>query len=217
MTSHSPFYIYVCMCIHLYITHKLLINIKTMETINFAWLLLILVATLHAVKAKYHLSSHTVDVPTTIKETHLHFFMHDIISGNNPSSVIVAKANSTVIKESNNIVPFGAVYVFDDPLTEGPDPNSKVIGNGRGLYASVSRGSDLTLMFNGDLEFTSGEFNGSSISVVSRDPLVLVKELAVVGGRGKFRMAKGFVWTNAVYFNVTTGDAILEYNVTIFH
>ncbi|KAM0054988.1 putative dirigent protein [Helianthus debilis subsp. tardiflorus] len=72
-------------------------------------------------------------------------------------------------------------------------------------------------MFNGDLEFMSGEFNGSSISVVSRDPLVLVKELAVVGGRGKFRMAKGFVWTNAVYFNVTTGDAILEYNVTIFH
>ncbi|KAJ0451089.1 putative dirigent protein [Helianthus annuus] len=162
-----------------------------METINFAWLLLILAATLHAVKAKYHLSSHTVDVPTTIKETHLHFFMHDIISGNNPSSVIVAKANSTVIKESNNIVPFGQ-FTF-------------------------SRGSDLTLMFNGDLEFTSGEFNGSSISVVSRDPLVLVKELAVVGGRGKFRMAKGFVWTNAVYFNVTTGDAILEYNVTIFH
>ncbi|MFS8016173.1 putative dirigent protein [Helianthus anomalus] len=147
-----------------------------METVIFAWLLVILATTSTSslVKAKYYLGSHIVDVPTTIKETHLHFFLHDTLSGDNPTSVIVAQPNSTVIKDNNNIVPFGAVFVFDDPLTEGPDPKSKVIGNARGLYALASRGSDLTLMFNGDLEFTSGEFNGSSIVVVCRDPLVLV-------------------------------------------
>nr|XP_043639753.1 dirigent protein 4-like [Erigeron canadensis] len=160
--------------------------------------------------------SHVVDSPTTVKKTKLHFFLHDIISGKNPSSVLVAKPNGTIVQEGN-IVPFGSVYVFDDPLTVGPSPNSEVIGNARGLYASISRGSDLTLLFNGDLEFTSGEFNGSSISVFSRDPLVLTKELAIVGGRGKFRMANGFIINNAIFFNVTSGDAILEFQVTVFH
>ncbi|KAI3824809.1 hypothetical protein L1987_06280 [Smallanthus sonchifolius] len=187
-----------------------------METIIFAWLLVILAATSPVVKAKYYSRSHIVDVPTTTKETHLHFFLHDTLSGDNPSAVLVAKPNNTVVQEGNPI-PFGAVYVFDDPLTEGRDPKSKVIGNARGLYASISRGSDLTLLFNGDLEFTSGEFNGSSISVACRDPLVLVKEMAVVGGRGKFRMAKGYIRNNAVFFNTTSGDAILEWHVTVFH
>ncbi|KAI3824808.1 hypothetical protein L1987_06279 [Smallanthus sonchifolius] len=187
-----------------------------METYIYAWLLVILTATAPVVKGKYYSDSQLIDVPTTMKETHLHFFMHDILSGDNPFSVLVAKPNDTVVQEGNP-VPFGAVYVFDDPLTEGPDLESKVIGNARGLYASVSRGSDATLLLNGDLEFTSGEFNGSSISVASRDPLVLIKEVAVVGGRGKFRMAKGFSLLNAIFFNTTSGDAILEWNVTIFH
>ncbi|MFS8016093.1 putative dirigent protein [Helianthus anomalus] len=91
------------------------------------------------------------------------------------------------------------------------------VGNARGLYASISRGSDLTILFNGDLEFTSGEFNGSSISVATRDPLVLLKEMAIVGGRGKFRMAKGFIFNTLSFLNLTTGDAILEWNVIIFH
>ncbi|KAK9064690.1 hypothetical protein SSX86_016072 [Deinandra increscens subsp. villosa] len=187
-----------------------------MKTMIFAWLLVIITAT-SPVKAKYHSGSHKIDVPTTITKTHLHFFLHDTLSGDNPSAVLVAKPNRTAVQENSNILPFGALFAFDDPLTEGPDPNSKVIGNARGLYASISRGPDLTLLFNGDLEFTSGEFNGSSIVVVCRDPLVLVKEMAVVGGRGKFKLAKGFVLNNAVYFNTTNGDAILEWHVTVFH
>lgn len=182
----------------------------------FAWFFVLFTATSRAVNGKYYSGSHIVETPTTVKKTQLHFFLHDTISGNNPSAVLVAYPNGTVVQEGN-IVPFGSVYVFDDPLTEGPTLNSKVIGNARGLYASISRGADLTLLFNGDLEFTSGEFNGSSISVFSRDPLVLTKELAVVGGRGKFRMAQGFILNNAIFFNATSGDAILEFHVTIFH
>lgn len=182
----------------------------------FALLFLLFTGTSSAVNGKYYSNSRIVDTPTTIKKTHLHFFMHDIISGNNPSSVLIAKPEGTVVQEGN-INPFGSVYVFDDILTEGPSPNSKVIGNGRGIYPSISRGSDLTLLFNGDLEFTSGKFNGSSISVFSRDPLVVAKEVAIVGGRGKFRMAQGFILLNAIYFNATLGDAILECHVTIFH
>ncbi|KAI3502339.1 hypothetical protein L1887_30373 [Cichorium endivia] len=183
----------------------------------FAWLLVLFTAgTSPAVRGKYYSDSHIVDDPVTIKKTQLHFFMHDTLSGNNPSSVPVAQPKGTVVQQGN-LLPFGAVYVFDDWLTMGPDPNSKVIGNARGMYASTSRGSDFTLLLSGDFEFTSGGFNGSSISVFSRDPLVLAKEVAVVGGRGKFRMAKGFILMNAVYFNVTNGDAILECHATVFH
>ncbi|KAJ9549383.1 hypothetical protein OSB04_021926 [Centaurea solstitialis] len=184
--------------------------------IIFAWLLVLLTATTAVVAGKYHSGSRIIDSPTTMTKTRLHFFLHDTLSGDNPSAVLIAKPNGTVVEEGN-VLPFGAVYVFDDPLTEGPAPDSKVIGNGRGLYASTSRGSDLTLLFSGDIEFTSGEFNGSSISVFSRDPLVIEKEVAVVGGRGKFRMAKGFILLNAIFFNVTNGDAILECDVTVFH
>ncbi|KAF5764409.1 putative dirigent protein [Helianthus annuus] len=86
-----------------------------METIVFACFLVILTTTSLA-KAKYYSNSHTIDVPTTIKETHLHFYLHDTISGDNPTAVLVAKPNNTVVQEGNPI-PFGAVYVFDDPLT----------------------------------------------------------------------------------------------------
>ncbi|PWA51443.1 disease resistance-responsive (dirigent-like protein) family protein [Artemisia annua] len=181
-----------------------------------ACLLVLFTATSPAVDSKYYSGSRTIKAPTTLRKTQLHFFLHDTISGNNPSSVLIAKPKGTVVQQGD-INPFGTVYVFDDPLTEGPGMNSKVIGNARGLYASTSRGSDLTLLFNGDFEFTSGEFNGSSISVFSRDPLVVSKEVAVVGGRGKFRMAQGFILLNAVFFNATLGDAILECHVTIFH
>ncbi|KAL7610079.1 dirigent protein 4 [Lactuca sativa] len=186
------------------------------KVLVFACLLVLFTATSPAVRGKYYSNSHTVDVPATIQKTHLHFFMHDILSGNNPSAVLVAKPNGTVVQEGN-LLPFGAVYVIDDWLTVGPDPKSKIIGNARGMYASSSRGSDLTLLLSADFEFTSGVFNGSSVSVFSRDPLVVAKEVAVVGGRGKFRMAKGFILLNAVYFNTTNGDAILECHATIFH
>ena len=184
--------------------------------IIFEGLLVLFTATSAVVNGKYHSGSHIIDSPTTMKKTHLHFFLHDTLSGDNPSSVLIAKPNGTVVEEGN-VLPFGAVYVFDDPLTEGPAADSKAIGNARGFYASTSRGSDLTLLFSGDFEFTSGEFNGSSISVFSRDPLVVEKEVAVVGGSGKFRMAKGFISLNAIFFNVTNGDAILECDVTVFH
>ncbi|KAI3728920.1 hypothetical protein L6452_17565 [Arctium lappa] len=183
----------------------------------FASFLVLFTATSTAVNGKYYSDSHIINAPTTMKKTHLHFFFHDTLSGDNPSSVLVAKPNGTVVEEGN-VGPFGAVYVFDDPLTDGPDLNSsKVIGNARGLYASTSRGSDLTLLLSSDFEFTSGEFNGSSISVFSRDPLVVEKEVAVVGGLGKFKMAKGFILLKAIYLNATNGDAILECHATIFH
>ncbi|KAJ0969025.1 hypothetical protein J5N97_021902 [Dioscorea zingiberensis] len=148
------------------------------------------------------------------KVTTLHFYVQETLKGDHPSAIEVAgpKDNS-----SNQTLPFGTVLVIDDPLTEGSDPNSKVVGRAQGLAVSAGQ-QQLLFVLAVDLGFTSGEFNGSSLSVLSRNPVLETeRELAVVGGLGKFRMARGFAKLRTYYSNVTLGVNIIEYTVTVFH
>ncbi|KAK8668481.1 hypothetical protein V6N13_105934 [Hibiscus sabdariffa] len=114
-------------------------------------------------------------------------------------------------------VPFGSVFATDDPLTVGPNLTSGVIGNAQGLWAST--GQDvLSLVVYWDFGFTQGKFNGSSFSVFSREPVTQPEhELAVVGGRGEFRMAKGFAKVKTYFADFSTADSILEFSVTLIH
>ncbi|KAK8714418.1 hypothetical protein V6N13_149610 [Hibiscus sabdariffa] len=117
-------------------------------------------------------------VPAPQKVIRLHFFLHGTLSGKVPSVVTVARPNVTTTS-----MPFDEVIVVDDPLTVSPDITG-VIGNAQGLWVSTGR-DVLTLMVYLDFGFTKGEFNGSSISMFSRNPITETKrELAVVGGRG---------------------------------
>ncbi|XVF45489.1 hypothetical protein PTKIN_Ptkin02bG0210700 [Pterospermum kingtungense] len=151
-------------------------------------------------------------VPPPKKVTHLHFFLQDTLSGKNVSTVLVARPNIT-----NPPNGFGNVFATNDPLTVDPDPTSEVIGNAQGL--DVSTGQDVvTLVLLFDFGFTKGEFKGSSFSVLSRNPILKKeRELAVVGGRGKFRMATGFAQLKTCLANGTSGNAIVEYHVTLIH
>ena len=83
----------------------------------------------------------------------------------------------------------------------------------------VSAGQDvLTLVVYMDFGFIQGVFNGISIVMFSRNPIALKeREVAVVGGRGKFKMTKGFALLKTYRANFTTGDAIVECNVTVIH
>ncbi|XP_073290789.1 dirigent protein 4-like [Primulina huaijiensis] len=151
------------------------------------------------------------------KTTHLHFYLHDTLSGKSPTAIQIASPNSTNSKDDP--ISFGTLFAIDDPLTEGPELTSKLIGNARGMYLSSSQDDKFsTLVMYVDLGFSTGKFKGSSISVFSRNPITEKhRELAVVGGRGLFRMARGFIEVNTYYLNTTNGDAILEYNVTVVH
>ncbi|KAK6150072.1 hypothetical protein DH2020_017597 [Rehmannia glutinosa] len=188
-----------------------------MEKINIVFLALILVL-ITPVHSKYYSESHPYE-PVQLKKTHLRFYLHDILSGKNPKAVKIAGPNSTTTPPiGDKLTPFGTLRAIDDPLTEGPEITSRVIGNARGLYVSASQDKILTLVLCVDLGFTSGEFNGSSLSVFSRNPGTdKVRELAVVGGRKRFRYARGFVLVMGVYGNPYNGDAVLEYNVTVVH
>jgi hypothetical protein len=195
---------------------KTLAKRRNME--NKFTLFLVLFVYINLVNCEYYQSKTIVPHDLPNKVTHLHFYYFDIHTGNNPSAVIVARANQTsdIIPKKSSL--FGTVFAIDNPLREGPEETSKVVGNAQGLYVSSSQSQDVTLTMYVDYAFTCGELNGSSFSVLSRNPVrEPTRELAVVGGRGKFRMATGFALIRAHFLNVTTGDGIIEYNVTIFH
>ncbi|XP_021286831.1 dirigent protein 23-like [Herrania umbratica] len=145
--------------------------------------------------------------------TNLQFYFHDTVSGKNPSAIRVAKAPDT--EKSPTL--FGAILMADDPLTESPDPNSKLLGRAQGLYGSAGQ-TELGLIMAMSFCFTDGKYDGSSISILGKNSaLTPVREMPVVGGTGLFRLARGYAIAKTHWLDITTGDAIVSYNVTVVH
>ncbi|KAG5239087.1 disease resistance-responsive family protein [Salix suchowensis] len=123
--------------------------------------------------------------------TNLQFYFHDIVSGKNPTAIKVAQPS--VGNRSPTL--FGSIMMADDPLTEGPDPNSKPVGRAQGIYGSAGQ-NELALIMAMSFDFTDD---------------------AIVGGTGLFRFARGYAIAQTYWLDVTTGDAIVGYNVTVAH
>ncbi|ONK77466.1 uncharacterized protein A4U43_C02F6810 [Asparagus officinalis] len=156
--------------------------------------------------------SKTIDVPEEPmrrqKLTSLHFYFHDIVSGRNATAV-------PVTKPPNPSSFFGVIMMMDDPLTEGPDPNSKPVGRAQGMYASAAL-EELGFMQAMNLYFTAGKYNGSVLTVLGRNaPMHPIREMPVIGGSGLFRFATGYALARTHWVDLKTGDAIVEYNVTV--
>lgn len=91
------------------------------------------------------------------------------------------------------------------------------MGRAQGFYASASQ-SENALIVVMNLAFLEGKYNGSSLSVLGRNPVVeTVREMPIIGGGGLFRFARGYVQAKTLRFNATTGDAVVEYNVFVIH
>ncbi|KAL4319758.1 hypothetical protein GQ457_18G018030 [Hibiscus cannabinus] len=180
------------------------------RTSILGWILIVCLSTA-AVHGQYYSKTRPYD-PKAEKVTDLHFFLHESLGGQNPTAVVLAQANIT---SNNSTVPFGTLFAVDNPLQTGPEPNSEVIGNAQGLAVLAGINSTAAVMYF-DFGFTTGELNGSCLSLFSRNPLIMSeREVSVVGGKGKFRMAKGFALVNPAVINATT--VILEFNVTVVH
>ncbi|GFP79840.1 dirigent protein 23 [Phtheirospermum japonicum] len=113
---------------------------------------------------------------------------------------------------------FGALVMIDDALLESQDKNSKIIGRAQGMYAGADLNTTALLMVI-NYVFTEGsKYSGSSLSVLGRNAVTQnVRELPIVGGTGVFRFAQGFALASTKWFDNRTGDAIVEYNVTVLH
>ncbi|PKI73619.1 hypothetical protein CRG98_005993 [Punica granatum] len=102
------------------------------------------------------------------KLSHFRLYWHDVASGKNPTSISVVKP----VNGSQTF--FGAVNMIDNALTLGPDPSSKL-----GFYAQTAQDQvDLLMAMN--FAFVEGKYNGSSITVLGRNPVFD----ALVGGVG---------------------------------
>ncbi|XP_020262443.1 dirigent protein 21-like [Asparagus officinalis] len=138
--------------------------------------------------------------------THLHFYMHDVLTGPNTTAVKVVPPGS-----DPTALTFGGIFVIDDPLTKGPDMSSGLVGQAQGTYIVASQ-SEPALLMTMNILFVDGEFNGA----IGRDAILApVRELPVVGGTGKFRKACGYLLIKTYTFNVTSGNAVLEVDVYV--
>lgn len=145
--------------------------------------------------------------------THLHFYFHDVVSGRTPTAVRVAGTNIT----NNPLTDFGAVVVMDDPLTVGPEWSSKLIGRAQGIYASASQ-TEIGFLMVLNYVFFEGKYNGSTISILGRNTILSsVREMPIVGGSGIFRFASGYAEARTYKFDTTSLDAVVEYNVYVYH
>ncbi|GLJ47915.1 hypothetical protein SUGI_1011670 [Cryptomeria japonica] len=147
------------------------------------------------------------------KISNLHFYFHDTFSGQNVTAVEVAHAPST----NASATFFGTLIVIDDLLTECPEPTSKLLGRAQGLYAMTSQ-VDIQLLMAVTFVFQSGEFNGSTLAVVGHNSVFNdVREMPIVGGSGKFRLARGYALAHTYSFDLQARNAIVHYNVTVLH
>ncbi|KAK8705260.1 hypothetical protein V6N13_048866 [Hibiscus sabdariffa] len=147
------------------------------------------------------------------KLSHLHFYFHDILSGRNPTAIRVASAAMTNKSKTS----FGAVEMADEPLTEAPDRNSKLVGKAQGIYASAAQ-DEVGFLMVMNLAFMEGKYNGSSLSLLGRNTVLsTVREMPIVGGSGLFRFSRGYAQAKTHTFDPKTGNAVVEYNVYVFH
>ncbi|KAM0052154.1 putative dirigent protein [Helianthus debilis subsp. tardiflorus] len=180
-----------------------------LQTFTLFSLYLSLVSTI-AITANGSFSQHfatTKLTPNAQKMTRLHFYFHDIVSGKHPTAIAIIRPKSA----------FGMTAIVDDPLTLDTKPRSKVVGRAQGLYALASKHNKALLMAM-NFAFSYGKYNGSTLSVLGRNPVLdAVREMPVIGGSGVFRFARGYALANTVRFNLRNGDAVVRYNATIMH
>ncbi|THU46944.1 hypothetical protein C4D60_Mb09t10290 [Musa balbisiana] len=109
----------------------------------------------------------------------------------------------------------GRAKLSEPPVERSIVGGSKLIGRAQGLVAQASQeGSALLTAFN--FVFTEGEFNGSTLAILGRaklsEPPV---ERSIVGGSGKFRMARGY--TEARVISSQDGYFLMEFDAYVTH
>ncbi|XP_055961145.1 dirigent protein 23-like isoform X2 [Mercurialis annua] len=141
--------------------------------------------------------------------------MHDIVGGPNPTAVRVA-GRTNFTSPDPIAASFGSIFVIDNPLTVSPEPNSTVVGRAQGIYAMSSQKDEFSLLMTLTYVFITGRYNGSTFSVVGRNPVMSeVREMPVIGGTGIFRLAQGYCFAKT--HSMDQMDAIIGYNVTLLH
>ncbi|EAY80356.1 hypothetical protein OsI_35528 [Oryza sativa Indica Group] len=156
---------------------------------------------------------------TTTTTTHLHFYMHDAYTGPSPTAMRVVSGRSLLLDGGGDGSPprqFGDIVALNNALTEGPSAGSARVGTAQGFAVRVSEGgvvSDLSL----HMVLEAGEHRGSSVTAKGRiDMDAGERESVVIGGTGRFRLARGYMVTKNYDYSLATGG-IVEIDLYLQH
>ncbi|XP_038688013.1 dirigent protein 1-like [Tripterygium wilfordii] len=148
------------------------------------------------------------------KRTRIQFYLHEIMNGTDPTAVPVA-ARSNYTGANPLAAMFGTISIMDNPLRTSRDANSTLLGRAQGLYAMASQ-SEVVLFMSATYSFTAGRNNGSSFSLVGLNHAMRpLREIPIVGGTGRFRLAEGYCTVRTVA--IDGSNNIIGYNATLFH
>ncbi|XP_074566982.1 dirigent protein 2-like [Curcuma longa] len=126
---------------------------------------------------------------------YLHLYLHERNLGAPNGTMVYAVELRRDTPYGNG---FGNIIVFDNVLRETADPASLAIGReqGFGVGSSLAQNSGLTML---ELVFTAGRYNGSSLSLFGTIRSTGgASERGIVGGSGRFRLARGYVLSRVV-------------------
>ncbi|KAJ1287355.1 hypothetical protein BS78_02G003500 [Paspalum vaginatum] len=129
----------------------------------------------------------------------LRLYMHDIVGGPGQTSVLLVKGTGP---ENPSMHPgnyFGDTVAVDDVLTAGVGLDSAAVGRAQGTYMTASLRRPVFVVSVTLRLDAPPRYNGSTLVVAGRDDTSeAVRELAVVGGTGALRGARGHVlWSTA--------------------
>ncbi|XP_050248938.1 dirigent protein 22-like [Quercus robur] len=140
-----------------------------------------------------------------LKETNMVFYMQDWETGLNATVFPVVG----IPNKPWQVTRFGTVMAIDDKVTVAIERNSSQVGRLQGIYVNLAL----------DLGCTdTKEYNGSTLEIQGADRFYQkYKEVSVISGTGIFRLARGYAILQTVYYDVPKGNAIIRWNLTVFH
>ncbi|OWM88052.1 dirigent protein 1-like [Punica granatum] len=152
--------------------------------------------------------------PAPHRQTSLVFYVHDYFSGEGDATATTVAGSSGA---ASSILQFGTIAAVDDPVTEGPSPESREIGRAQGIYVnSQLNGKALHMVFS--VIFTDGEYKGSTLEIQGADVFGMKeREFSVVSGTGYFRFVKGYGVMETEFMDLANLRGILKLNVTVKH
>lgn len=148
-----------------------------------------------------------------INETKMSMYFQDFAAGLNIPAIPIAGIPGHLW----TFTQFGTIYVTDDLITEGPELYSAPVGRGQGMYiTSALDGGNSHVMVS--VVFTNTAYNGSSLQMLGiSKQFDSVREVSVVSGTDKFRLARGYATFETVFYDSTTLHSVIRCNVSLFH
>ncbi|KAK9689063.1 hypothetical protein RND81_09G032700 [Saponaria officinalis] len=149
---------------------------------------IVLITLFSTLALSHDLKHHHIATKNHLKSLKFTLYLHETI---NKTAYFVVKgvAGPTGITKTSNS--FGSLVVYQDPLTETPDPTSKVLGHVEGLATTSSFTGERTTCVS-RMTLNIKGYKGELLNVET-GYYNQVSELPFVGGTGDFRFAQGYI------------------------